>query len=122
MLKDVACVICGSRDEGEKAMIERRLAGGRVLARITGGGPRIWLFHSLLADAGSCMPLARLLDRRFDVAVPDLPGFGGSETAGPDLASIADRMAEAMREHGAPAAVLGNGYGSFIALILALRH
>ncbi|HEY0526825.1 MAG TPA: alpha/beta fold hydrolase [Stellaceae bacterium] len=103
-------------------MIERRLAGGRVLARITGGGPRIWLFHSLLADAGSCLPLARLLERRFEVVVPDLPGFGGSEAAGSHLAAIVDRMAEAVREHGAPAAVLGNGYGSFIALTLALRH
>src|SRR5690349_20989023 len=104
-------------------MFERRLAGGRVLARIMGAGPRIWLFHSLLADAGSCMELAHRLEQRYRVVVPDLPGFGGSEAAGPDLAAIADRMAEAIREFEAPAAaVLGNGYGSFIALVLALRH
>jgi len=123
-LEDISPVWYAPRvTEGENAMIERRLAGGCVLARIMGTGPRIWLFHSLLADAGSCMPLARQLEERHEVVVPDLPGFGGSEAAGPDLAAIADRMAEAVREFGAPAAaLLGNGYGSFIALTVALRH
>lgn len=104
-------------------MPEQRFAAGRVRAEVTGGGgPVIWLFHSLLADAGSCAPLARRLEATHRVALPDLPGFGGSEAAAAELPAVADRMAEAVAELGGPAILLGNGYGSFVALTLALRH
>jgi 3-oxoadipate enol-lactonase len=104
-------------------MPEQRFAAGRVRAEVTGGGgPTIWLFHSLLADAGSCAPLARRLEATHRVALPDLPGFGGSEAVAADLPPVADRMAEAVSELGGPAILLGNGYGSFVALTLALRH
>ena len=88
----------------------------------TGQGTAVWLFHSLLADAGSCLPLAAALAARHRVIVAHLPGFGGSPLAGPGLAPVADRMAEAIRSAGAPAAVIANGYGSFVALMVALRH
>ncbi len=97
-------------------------AGGMVRAEVSGEGRVIWLFHSLLADAGSCAPLAAALAATHRVILPDLPGFGGSADVGPDLEGVADRMAEALREQGAPAVILGNGYGSFVALMLALRH
>jgi 3-oxoadipate enol-lactonase len=104
-------------------MPEQRFASGRVRAEVTGDGPTIWLFHSLLADAGSCAPLARRLEATHRVALPDLPGFGGSEAVAADLLAVADRMAEAAAElGGGPAVLLGNGYGSFVALTLALRH
>lgn len=88
--------------------------------RSFGSGPPVWLLHSLLADAGSCVPLAERLSGQRLVLVPDLPGFGGSAPAGPGLEAVADRVASAME--GTPAAVFGNGYGSFVALLLALRH
>ena len=88
----------------------------------TGQGAPVWLFHSLLADAGSCLPLAAALAARYRVIVAHLPGFGGSPPAGPGLAPVADCMAEAIRSAGAPAAVIANGYGSFVALMVALRH
>ncbi len=97
-------------------------AGGGVQASVTGAGPTAWLFHSLLADAGSCVPLAAALSGSHRVIVPDLPGFGGSAPVAPGLKAVADRLADAMREAGAPAAIIGNGYGSFVALVLALRH
>ena len=97
-------------------------AGGAVRASVAGSGPVVWLFHSLLADAGSCLPLAAALSRGHRVITPDLPGFGGSAAAAAGLAAVADRMADAMGDAGAPAAVVGNGYGSFVALLLALRH
>jgi 3-oxoadipate enol-lactonase len=100
----------------------RQLACGRVRARISGSGQTVWLFHSLLADAGSCVPFAQRLSQHRRVVLPDLPGFGGSAPAGPDLSAIADRMAEAIGELDPPAAIFGNGYGSFVALTLALRH
>ena len=90
-----------------------------IHVRAFGSGEPIWLFHSLLADAGSCLPLAERLSARHRVLVPDLPGFGGSAAAGPALGAVADRLAAAMD---GPAMVFGNGYGSFVALMLALRH
>ena len=87
------------------------------------GRPTVWLFHSLLADAGSCLPLAHALAPHHRVVVPSLPGFGASpRTSGPHLEAVADRLAEALREEPHPAAIIGNGYGSFVALTLALRH
>ena len=96
---------------------------GAVQADVSGAGPTIWLLHSLLADRGSCAPLAARLAATRRVVLPDLPGFGASAPAGPGLDAVADRMAQAMREAGdVGVAVLGNGYGSFVALTIALRH
>lgn len=102
-------------------------AAGAVQASVTGDGPAVWLFHSLLADAGSCAPLAEALSGAHRVTVPDLPGFGGSAAVAPGLETpgleaVADRLAQAITEAGGPVAIVGNGYGSFIALVLALRH
>lgn len=93
-----------------------------IEAEMTGQGSPVWLFHSLLADAGSNLPLAAALAARHRVFVAHLPGFGGSPAVGPGLEPVADRMAEAIRAAGAPAAIIANGYGSFVALMLALRH
>jgi prepilin-type processing-associated H-X9-DG protein len=71
-------------------------ADGRVEAAVTGAGPHIWIFHSLLADAGSCEPSARALSDRFTVTLAHLPGFGGSTATAPALPLVADRMAEAI--------------------------
>jgi 3-oxoadipate enol-lactonase len=102
----------------------KRYAKGLMQAETIGAGPGVWVLHSLLADAGSCRPLAQALAGRFRVVLPDLPGFGGSAPAG-DVHAVAARMADAMAEdvaaHG-PVAVIGNGYGSFVALLVALRQ
>jgi len=95
---------------------------GAVSAEAQGAGPAVWLFHSLLADASSCAPLASALSATHRVMLPDLPGFGGTPAAGPGLEAVADRMAEAVSAAGAPAMVIANGYGSFVALLMALRH
>ena len=97
-------------------------AGGTVAAFVAGDGPPVWVFHSLLADAGSCLPLAAALSGDCRVTVPDLPGFGGSAPVDAGLGPVADRLALAIGEAGGPVAVIGNGYGSFVALVLALRH
>ncbi|MGI4943721.1 MAG: alpha/beta fold hydrolase [Janthinobacterium lividum] len=97
-------------------------ANGTVEAVVSGSGPAVWIFHSLLADAGSCAPLAQALGDRFTVTLPHLPGFGGSVATAPALDAVADRMAAAVGDAGSPVAIIGNGYGSFVALVLALRH
>lgn len=97
-----------------------------------GQGSPVWLFHSLLADASSCLPLAEALASRHRVFLPHLPGFGNSPPAEMGLAemvpaelglaAVADSMAAAIQAAGAPVAIIGNGYGSFVALMVALRH
>ena len=93
---------------------------GSISAEIMGSGPSIWLLHSLLADAGSCRPLAEALSATHRVVLPDLPGFGGSPPA-EDVHDAARRVVAAIASDG-PATLIGNGYGSFIALLVALDH
>ncbi len=94
----------------------------RIHAAATGAGPVVWLLHSLLADAGSGIPLAERLSATHRVMLADLPGFGGSAQAGPGLDAVADALVPAIAAAGAPSAIIGNGYGSFVALSVALRH
>jgi 3-oxoadipate enol-lactonase len=56
--------------------------------------------------------------------VLDLPGFGESSPVTGSLVEIADRVAAAVVEltHGDKPVILGNGFGGFIALQLAIRH
>jgi 3-oxoadipate enol-lactonase len=102
--------------------MDRQFANGTVNAADTGKGAPLFLLHSLLSDRASFDAIAPELAKSFRVIVPELPGFGGSKAVGGGLADIADRMAEAVREVGAGAIVLGNGYGGFVALQIAIRH
>jgi 3-oxoadipate enol-lactonase len=89
-----------------------------------GQGPTLLLFHSLLSDRASFDAIVPALARTFRVIVPELPGFGGSKAVSGGLAAIADRMAEAVKDAagGDETIVLGNGYGGFVALQMAIRH
>lgn len=104
--------------------MDRLFANNTVNASETGEGPPLLLFHSLLSDRASFDAIVPELAKSFRVIVPELPGFGGSDAVGGGLAAIADRMAEAVRDaaRGDDATVLGNGYGGFVALQMAIRH
>jgi 3-oxoadipate enol-lactonase len=104
--------------------MDRLFAGGTVSAAEVGSGTPLFLFHSLLSDRASFDAVAPDLARSFRVIVPELPGFGRSQAVAGGLADIADRMAEAVREVAGDgeAIVLGNGYGGFVALQMAIRH
>ena len=103
--------------------MDRLFAGGTVNAAQSGRGPALFLFHSLLSDRASFDAVAPKLSQSFRVIVPELPGFGGSKAVSGGLAAVADRMAEAVREAaGGEVIVLGNGYGGFVALQMAIRH
>src|ERR1700759_2669816 len=102
--------------------MDRQFANGTVNADDTGKGTSLFLLHSLLSDRASFDAIAPELARSFRVIVPELPGFGRSQAVGGGLSGIADRMAEAGREAGEGAIVLGNGYGGFVALQMAIRH
>jgi 3-oxoadipate enol-lactonase len=104
--------------------MDRLLANGAVNAAQSGKGPALFLLHSLLSDRASFDAVVGELSRSFRVIVPELPGFGGSRAASGGLAAIADRMAEAVKDvvDGGESIVLGNGYGGFVALQMAIRH
>lgn len=100
------------------------LAGGRIAAEALGSGQPLLLFHSLLADRASFDRITAPLAERFQVIVPDLPGFGESEVVAGGLEAVADRMAEAVcdLQGSHRLMVLGNGFGGFVALQMAIRH
>src|ERR1700756_1518058 len=104
--------------------MNRLLADGTVNAAQSGEGPALFLFHSLLSDRASFDAIVPRLSQSFRVIVPELPGFGGSKAVSGGLAAVADRMAEAVKDGagGDEVIVLGNGYGGFVALQMAIRH
>src|SRR6267142_2239847 len=85
--------------------MDRLLANGTVNAAQFGSGQPLFLLHSLLSDRASFDAIVPRLSQSFRVIVPELPGFGKSRAAGED-----------------EAIVLGNGYGGFVALQMAIRH
>ena len=103
-------------------MTSQMLAHGTVDTAFAGSGPTLVLFHSLLADRSSFDGIVPALAATHRVVVPALPGFGRSAPVEGGLAAVADRMAEAMGALDAPITLLGNGYGGFVALMLAIRH
>jgi 3-oxoadipate enol-lactonase len=104
--------------------MDRLFANGTVNAAQSGKGPPLFLLHSLLSDRASFDGIAPKLSQSFRVIVPELPGFGQSRAVEGGLAAVADRMAEAIKDAagGEDAIVLGNGYGGFVALQMAIRH
>jgi 3-oxoadipate enol-lactonase len=104
--------------------MDRLLANGTVNAAQFGQGRPLFLLHSLLSDRASFDAIVPRLSQSFRVIVPELPGFGQSRAVGGGLADVADRMAEAVTDAagGDEAIVLGNGYGGFVALQMAIRH
>ena len=104
--------------------MDRLFANGTVNAAQSGDGPPLFLFHSLLSDRASFDAIVPELSKSFRVIVPELPGFGRSHAVSGGLAEVADRMAEAVKvaAAGQEAIVLGNGYGGFVALQMAIRH
>src|SRR3954469_16986911 len=104
--------------------MDRLFAQGTVNAAQSGKGPPLFLFHSLLSDRASFDAIVPELARSFRVIAPELPGFGRSPAVTGGLAAVADRMAEMVKDAapGEPAIVLGNGYGGFVALQMAIRH
>lgn len=78
------------------------------------------LLHSLLTDRSAFDGVKAALGRDFRLHVPDLPGYGAAASRGEDsIATYADRVAPDVPQG---AAVLGNGFGGFVAVALAIRH
>lgn len=99
-----------------------RAAG--LSAHVTGTGPSIVFLHSLLSDRGSLEPVVPLLSDSFRLVLLDLAGFGGSPRVAGGLDAQADAVAAAVAQAcpGEVPVLFGNGFGSFLALNVALRH
>src|SRR5687767_13078909 len=98
--------------------------GGRVDVEQRGAGRDLVLLHSLLTDRSVFDRVVPALSRSHRLTLVNLPGYGGSSPAGADIESYADRVAAVMDalKLSREAAVLGNGFGGFIAVMLAARH
>src|SRR3981081_1769859 len=104
--------------------MDRRLASGTVNASQSGDGPPLVLLHSLLSDRASFDGIVPELSKSVGGIVPDLRRFAESQAVSGGLAAVADRMAGAIDDcaDGEDVVVLGNGYGGFVALQMAIRH
>ena len=117
-----------ARNPNRETGMDQLFANGTVNAAQSGQqrgkAPALFLFHSLLADRASFDAVVPKLSQSFRVIVPELPGFGRSQAVSGGLAEVADRMAEAVQDAaaGEETIVLGNGYGGFVALQMAIRH
>ena len=105
-------------------MTSVRLHDGTLDIIETGTGKPLVLLHSLLADRAIFDKVVPALAKQRRVIVPDLPGFGGSSSAGSTIEGIADRISGLFGalDLGTTADVLGNGFGGFVASTLAIRH
>ena len=101
-----------------------RVDGANVEVMQTGSGRDLVLLHSLLSDRSAFDRVAPALSKTRRLTLVNLPGYGGSGPAGPDIEDYADRIAAMLVALRLPrhTDILGNGFGGFIALALAARH
>ncbi len=89
-----------------------------------GKGRDLVLLHSLLSDRSAFDRISPRLSSQRCVWLVNLPGFGRSAPAGPRLEDFADRLAAELPKQGLSreADLLGNGFGGFVSVALAVRH
>ena len=101
------------------------IQGASVEYEQTGSGPNLLLLHSLLTDLSVFDRLLPALSAQFRVTRINLPGYGNSmprllnsvaEYAG-HVNAVLDQLKLPPETH-----VFGNGFGAFVALVLAIRH
>jgi len=95
-----------------------------MMGRSVGGARDLVLLHSLLSDRTAFDRIAPRLALERRIWLVNLPGFGTSAPAGPGLEDFADRIATELPKLGlsAKADLLGNGFGGFVSVALAVRH
>src|SRR5262249_48181416 len=89
-----------------------------------GTGRDLVLLHSLLSDRSAFDRVVPHLSKTRRLTLVNLPGYGRSSPAGPDVEDYADRVAGLAAALHLPAQtdVLGNGFGGFISIALAAPH
>lgn len=100
------------------------MATPRLDVKIVGTGRDLALINALLSDCSAYEPLAkRIADRRRLIMI-NLPGFGASPATAGSLDDFADLVAGVFDDLALPAStdILANGFGSFVAQKMAMRH
>lgn len=102
------------------------MTSSELSATVAGSGPALLLAHG--AGGGielNYRPVLRLLERRFSVIAPDLPGSGATPRSTRPLETddLADRLVAAAVERGHQTfAVCGYSLGAALAIRAAARH
>lgn len=104
--------------------LKMKVGDAHLNAQTAGQGRPLVLCHSLLADRTSFDLIAGTLATKFKVIAIDLPGFGGSTPVEGGLEAVADQVAAGIQslDLGAQPIILGNGFGGFVSLMMAIRH
>jgi len=90
-----------------------------------GEGVALVLVHGYPLDHSIWEPIVALLERDFDLIMPDLRGFGGSqvEDASGSIDTYASDVAGLLRQLEVPRAIVaGHSMGGYVALALARNH
>lgn len=106
-------------------MAHTDISGASVEYEQTGAGPHLLLLHSLLTDLSVFDAVLPQLAQQFRVTRVNLPGYGQSmprrlssvDDYADHVASVMDKLRMPPETH-----VFGNGFGAFVALVLAIRH
>ncbi|MGH8928673.1 MAG: alpha/beta fold hydrolase [Acidimicrobiia bacterium] len=114
-------------DPKGEGVVNRLIETGRGLlaVEVTGNGPDLLLLHSLLTDRTAFDPIVPALSEKWRVNKVALPGFGASTRVDPTMDAYADSIGALLVEGDydpASTAILGNGFGGFVALGTAVRH
>lgn len=122
----------GEENRSTPGFISKRTSVGGVPihSKVSGGqdhstAPPVVLVHGLGLSHRYMMPLAEQLARRYQVWLPDLPGFGDSGKSLPALkvSQLADALAAWLRACELVQPVLfGNSYGCQVIVDLAARY
>lgn len=107
----------------EPASLQVRVSGGALHVARWGPGPASVIgIHGITASSMSLLPVARRLGPDVTLVAPDLRGRGASNgLPGPfGLGAHAEDCARVLEElAGAPAVVVGESMGAFVAVVLA---
>lgn len=95
-----------------------------MFVRELGSGPAVLLLHGTPSPAADWLPVAKALEDRYRVLVPDLPGYGQSPPPVPaSVDHVGDLIIEMLAEHGLTSlrAIAGFSSGAYRALHLVLK-
>ncbi len=108
---------------------EATVEGRHMVWWQAGSGPTLVMVHGVADQAGTWFRVAPALAESYRVVLIDLPGHGESEPAdGPlPMTMVVEGFeawlgAHGLGEDGAPATLVGNSMGAWIALLAAERH
>lgn len=100
------------------------VAGTKIFTRRSGDGPAVLLLHGFPQTGHCWRDVASQLEKRFDVIVPDVPGYGRSDRppqadAGP-VAALLDAYLDRLEVE--KVTIVGHDWGGAFAFRMALDH